>query len=279
MKLKDKLMLLSLKALPKNELSWFFGKIANIKVPSFVIKKFAKQFNINIDEAEKNITEYKTLNEFFTRKLKNGARIVDNSENIITSPSDGVISQFGNIEDTKLLQIKGKFYNLEKLLKDNNAEKFKNGSFITIYLSPQNYHRVHFCCDGNIEATKYIKGKLFPVNKLSVSNIDELFCINERVITYINNKKAGKIANIMVGATNVGSITLYYDDLKTNQAFQKGKHISYDIDEKNIKKGDMLGCFNFGSTVVMLFEKDKIEFTDIKHNQVVKMGEKIAKIK
>jgi phosphatidylserine decarboxylase len=280
-KMKEKMLLSALKVLPKNQISWVFGQLASIKFPKpmnqLLIKKFADHYKINLRELEKPISDYKSLNQFFTRKLRKNARPIDTSKDVITSPADGEVSQFGAIENGKLLQVKGKYFTLDSFLKDTEKSKlFNNGSFMTIYLSPQDYHRVHTPFHGELTSINYIKGKLFPVNKISTHSINELFSTNERVVFYLNDKKLGNYAVVMVGATNVGSISLSFDDFKTNKLIQKSKTI--EVTNLEFKKADELGVFNLGSTVVLLFENNKINFSDIKLNSKVKLGESIAKI-
>jgi len=281
-KLKEKMLLSALKILPKNQLSWTFGQLSSIKFPKpvnqLLIKKFADFYKINLRELEQPITYYKSLNHFFTRKLRKNARPFNKDKNIIVSPADGEVSQFGKIEAGKLLQVKGKYFTLASFLKDEKkAELFNNGDFLTIYLSPQDYHRVHTPYNGKLMSYNYIKGKLFPVNKLSVDNISELFSTNERVIFYFHDEILGNYALVMVGATNVGSISLSFDDFRTNQILQKTKKV--DAIGLNFNKIDELGVFNLGSTVILLFENNKINFSNIEHDLKIKLGDSIAKIK
>ena len=281
-KIKEKMLLSALKVLPKNQLSWTFGQLASVKFPKpinqLIIRKFADFYKINLRELEQPITAYESLNDFFTRKLRKNTRPFSDDKSIIVSPADGEISQFGEIKNGKLLQVKGKYFTLSSFLKDNEKSKiFKNGKFLTVYLSPQDYHRVHMPYAGKLMSYNYIKGKLFPVNKLSTDNISELFSINERVVFYFKDENLGNYAVIMVGATNVGSISLSFDDFKTNKLLQKPKKV--DVTELEFNKVDELGIFNLGSTVVLIFEDDKVEFSDIKVGLKIKLGNSIAKIK
>ena len=280
-KVNEKMLITALKVLPKNQLSWLFGQVASIKFPKpvneFLIKKFAEFYNINLRDLEYPITYYKSLNHFFTRTLRKNARPYDNSENTVVSPCDGEISEFGKIEDGKLLQVKGKYFTLKNFLKnDDKAREFNNGDFLTIYLSPSDYHRVHVPYDSELLSYEYIKGKLFPVNKLSTDNIPELFSTNERVIFYFKSKKFGNYALVMVGATNVGSISLSFDDFKTNKLLQKPKKV--EAIGLNFKKMDELGIFNLGSTVILLFQKDSVKFSDFKKEEKIKLGNTIANV-
>jgi len=223
MDIKTKMLISALKVLPKNQISWGFGKIASTKLPKpinkFVIKNFASLYKIDVSEAEFPIENYNSLNHFFTRRLKSDKRPIVKDKNLLASPADSKVSQFGKIEKDKLIQIKGKYYTLESFLKDKPySDRFYNGSFSTLYLSPQDYHRVHAPLDVEVVGYNYIKGKLFPVNSISVENIPELFSINERVVFKLRNSEIGEFALIMVGATNVGSISLSFEDLTTNNS-------------------------------------------------------------
>jgi phosphatidylserine decarboxylase len=146
-----------------------------------------------------------------------------------------------------------------------------------MYLSPQDYHRVHTPLDVEVDGYKYIKGKLFPVNAISVENINELFSINERVLFKLKNEQINEFALVMVGATNVGSISLSFDDLKTNKLIQKDIDKTYNK-KPHLKKGEELGIFHMGSTVIMLFQKDSIKFEKLFISKKMKMGEEVATI-
>ncbi len=277
---KEQIILSSLKILPQNYLSWLFGKVASIKWPTrvnqLILKKFCDHYQIDLSELDRSLDTFDSLQSFFTRTLKSDARPIDHSPDTIISPCDGVISQLGKIDHNRLIQVKGFHYTLENLLKDDrDSERFQNGSFCTIYLSPKNYHRVHSPRSGVIKEINYIKGKLFPVNTLSVNNIDQLFVINERVITYLEDPSFGSCAVIMVGATNVGSISLSFTDLVTNRLGIQGGKRSFN-EGININRGEELGCFQFGSTVVLLFEKDRVCLELLQNGAEIKMGAVIA---
>jgi phosphatidylserine decarboxylase len=190
--------LLILSALPKNLLSKLFGSFTYLRLPRFmmvpILKAFAKAYKINLSEAELNIKEYNSLNQFFTRSLKAGARIIDSAENAVVSPVDARITSFGDINDDTLIQAKGFDYSVKELL---GSEKyypfFENGKFITFYLSPQDYHRIHSPFYGKILGYYYAPGKLFPVNDAAVGGIRGLFPKNERLITFLQTEY-GKIA-------------------------------------------------------------------------------------
>ena len=246
-----------IRLLPKNLVSYWFGKLVSIELPNFLaqffVSSFASYYKINLNEAEKNIADYKSIQALFTRKLKNGVRPIQ--ANII-HPVDANISQFGDIKDHQLIQAKGKTYNLGQLLQDTDlANEFKNGYFICYYLCPTDYHRIHSPVSAKILQAKLIPGQLWPVNNWSVENIEELFCVNERVNVLLESE-FGKAVCVMVGATNVGSISLAFDPyIKSNQQNRTPQRKEYQ-EALNVKVGDELGCFNMGSTVVMVYDEN-----------------------
>lgn len=260
------ILLLSL--LPKNLISKMFGFFTYAKLPRFmmipILKAFAKMYKINVSEAELNIWEYHSLNEFFTRALKAGARIIDSDENAVVSPVDARVTSFGNINESTLIQAKGFDYSVRELLgSEKYSEFFENGKFITFYLSPQDYHRIHSPFYGKILGYYYAPGKLFPVNEAAVGNIKSLFPKNERLITFLQTEY-GKIAVVKVGASNVGKIRVTYDNkIVTNAWLRFPKEQEYNNVNIYIDKGSELGRFEMGSTVILVFEKDTFEIQNL----------------
>jgi phosphatidylserine decarboxylase len=266
-----------LKFIPKNHLSYLVGRFARISRPKvfirFCIRIFSRYYSINVDEAKKPLGDYCSLAEFFTRDLKPGVREIGPG---IVSPVDGVISNYGELVGDNILQVKGKTYSVHDLLQHQETSTyFVGGYFITFYLAPPDYHHIHSPVDGSITEMCYIPGKLWPVNSWSVNNITNLFSINERIVTVIDSS-LGKVAIVKVGATNVGSITLSYDDVVSNSRpslFTKkieGQHKLYSPPIK-IGRGMRIGTFNMGSSVVMLFEAGKFKPKNISLG-VVKYG-------
>lgn len=264
--------------LPKNFLSYVFGRIAQIRWPSFVMLPilflFAKFYKIDLYEAEYDLSEYKSLNDFFTRRLKKGIRPIEEG---IVHPADSLITQFGRIKDGSLIQAKGKNYSLEEFLGDSKwlSEKYQDGFFVTYYLCPTDYHRVHAPTDGLVVEVNAIPGALWPVNAWSVQNINNLFAINERVIVTMGTTH-GFCSLVMVGATNVGQMTLRFDrEIRTNQFWNRKsilKKYSYPI---TLKKGQEVGTFHMGSTVVMLYEKRFFQELNITLQKKVRLGEEL----
>ena len=253
------------------------GCFANSKFSRPFIPAFAKRYKIDLNEAEKKISDYPTLNAFFTRHLKPGLRPLFDADNAmsICSPVDGTIAQMGPIVNGTLIQAKGLDYQLEELIGDKaEAAAFQDGYFMTIYLAPTDYHRMHHYLDGSITGLRVIPGRLFPVNVLSVNNVKNLFPINERITTYLDNKKGQKSAIVKVGATIVGKIKLAYHDAESN----KGMALAQKFDKPiEVKKADEMGYFAMGSTVVMVYEKDSYQINpELKAGDQVKLGENLG---
>lgn len=178
-------------------------------VTHFIIKLFAKVYNVNFTEAEKSSpSDYKSFNEFFIRPLKMGARPIVSGENVLCLPADGRVSEVGRIEDNRLIQAKGHHFTLETLLANDVelAEKFKDGDFITTYLSPRDYHRVHMPCDGILRKMIYVPGELFSVNPFLAEHVPNLFARNERLICVFETE-FGTMVQILVGATITASMS------------------------------------------------------------------------
>jgi phosphatidylserine decarboxylase len=268
--------------LPKNLLSYVFGVLAAIPWPFFLrepfIYFFAKFYKIDLYEADRDIPQYKSLNDFFTRKLKQGIRPIEDG---VIHPADSTISQAGRIQEGTLIQAKGKSYFLKDFLGKSSwlYDRFEDGYFVTYYLCPTDYHRVHSPVDGYIIEVNYIPGQLWPVNSWSVDNIDQLFSINERVVVTIETPK-GFCSLVMVGATNVGQITLSFDPgVRTNRFWSRKPIFKKYTTPISIKKGDEVGIFHLGSTVVMVYEKTFFSELKIQTPQKVRLGERLDQLK
>lgn len=246
--------------LPKKFLSLWIGQIVRIKYPGFfgrfVVNCFAKYYRINMDEAEKNLNEYPSIEALFTRKLKPGIRTI--ADTFLVHPADSAISSFGSITQGRCVQAKGKTYSVVDLIGGDQvwADRFKEGVFATYYLCPTDYHRVHSAVSGDVVKSSHIPGNLWPVNEWSVGTIDDLFAVNERTVTFMETEKGG-VASVLVGATNVGQISLSYDErIRTNQSGQSNSIQDYPYEKPiTLNKGEELGIFHMGSTVVLLLEK------------------------
>ncbi|MED0737692.1 archaetidylserine decarboxylase [Aneurinibacillus thermoaerophilus] len=265
--------------LPQNTLSRLAGRLGRSRLSKYFIKPYISIFNINTEEIEKPVAEYPHLTAFFTRKLKAGTRPVCPLPEAIVSPVDGKVAQFGPIHQGTLIQAKNINYTVKQLLgcSEETAAKYEGGTFLTIYLSPRDYHRIHMPLDGRLTKLTYIPGRLFPVNSIGVYHVPGLFTKNERLITYASTS-AGEIAIVKVGAFIVGSVKVAYGEHATN--VKNGQMYSKRLNDGPVyKKGEEVGLFEFGSTVILLFKKDKIALNErIRGGTFLRYGEQIGTI-
>ncbi len=262
--------------LPHHALTYLIGSFMKFEFSKYAIKAYARIYGIDTSNIEKSIHEFRNLNEFFTRKLKRHTRQVDRHIDSFVSPADGMVTQIGQIVNGTLIQAKGDSYTVEGLLNDQEkALAFQNGSFMTIYLSPKDYHRIHAPIDGSITEYSYIPGRLYPVNKLGVSSIKGIFTKNERVATYLNTG-SGQVAIVKIGALIVGSVQLAYQ--QEVERSHKGKPIKKVLKSMlPIDKADEIGHFEFGSTVILLFEENQITLeSSLKPGAAIKMGQTLG---
>ncbi|PMJ91171.1 archaetidylserine decarboxylase [Vibrio sp. 10N.261.55.A7] len=256
--------------LPKHALTRLVGKLASARLGSVstaIIRGFIKQYKVNMDEAlHSDPKHFSTFNDFFVRELKEGIRPIAEGESVITHPADACVSQFGPIVDGKLIQAKGHDYTAVELLGGDSAlaDEFTDGDFATLYLSPSDYHRVHMPCNGVLRQMIYVPGDLYSVNPLTAENIPNLFARNERVVC-IFDTEFGPMAQILVGATIVGSIELTWAGTVTPPRGNTVYRWSYPSEGNKavvLKKGEEMGRFKLGSTVINLFAQNKVSFDD-----------------
>jgi phosphatidylserine decarboxylase len=263
--------------LPTKTFSSLWGRCTRSAFSRRFVRLFARVFGIDGSENELGLDEYPTLNAFFTRKLKPGARPVDSSPGAILSPVDGRVSEIGIAENNQLLQVKGCHFSLEELLHDDLAAKcFASGHYATLYLSPRDYHRFHAPMDLSIQNVRHIPGRLYPVNAPCVRWVRKLYTKNERVVLYADSQ-AGKVAMVFVGAHCVGSIRLGFFEPPAGFCRKGSQTVSFSKPIV-VNRGEELGMFEMGSTVVVLFEKGKVQLDSIGHNEKIKMGQRIGKI-
>ena len=254
-----------LRYVPKNRLSRTAGRLVHARLPRPIARRlvrwFARTYQIDVGAASLPIEEYPSIGHFFIRDLREGLRPIEGD---FVSPVDGVLRNYGPVTDGRLEQIKGKTYTVGSFLGDREyAARFENGAFFNLYLSPQDYHHVHSPVSGTIVRSVHIPGMLWPVNDWSLENIDELFSVNERVVTYIQSSY-GLVAVVMIGATNVGKMSVVYDTFISNAATVM-ETVSRDYDPgKPIQAGDRLGTFHMGSSVVMLFEPGRVDLDRVR---------------
>jgi phosphatidylserine decarboxylase len=240
--------------LPKRALSRAWGWVERWQRPRWLVrwalKTFASYYRIDLFEAEKDLFDYRSLNDFFTRKLKSEVRPIQSDQ---VHPVDGVLTVSEKIVDGSLLQAKGWTYSLNELL-GGGADLYEGGRFFTYYLCPTDYHRVHMPFDGEIRRIKHVVGRLWPVNGWSVSHVKGLFCQNERLIFEMETSW-GQAALVMVGATNVGRMRVSFDEsIQTNLRGASYGEIFERVYEpsRSLRVGDEIGVFEMGSTVILI---------------------------
>ncbi|MDH4125879.1 MAG: archaetidylserine decarboxylase [Gammaproteobacteria bacterium] len=258
------------------------ARIRHVAIKNFLITRFVRLFDIDTGDIKLVLpNDFATFNDFFIRELREGARPVDASSAAIVSPADGTISQAGHLRGGALLQAKGIEYSLDDLFASNidDARVFDNGCFATIYLAPYNYHRVHAPLAAELVSASYVPGELFSVNVATAANIRGLFRRNERLILNFLTQH-GPAALIFVGALNVGSIsTPWTGELRPRHA---GGIETIDLGSEKIlvHKGDLLGWFNMGSTVILLLPGELCEWrAGLCAGATVRMGEAIGTLR
>lgn len=263
-------------------LAGYFSNLESPLIKGLLIKLFCYFYKPDLTESiESDTNKYNSFNEFFTRKLKSGSRPINPDVNIITSPVDGTVVQLGNIVKETLIQAKGITYSVSDLIKDKSlAKTFKEGFFITIYLAPTNYHRIHSPFGGTIEKTKYLEGNLYSVNAKSTQKIKSLYSNNERTFCYIKSDNF-YYGLVSVGAAMVGSIVPFWntETKPTKRSLIGMWNEGPENDIKAVNKGQELGYFQMGSTVILLFpsgiEADK---NFLYESKAVKFGEELINL-
>ncbi|MCG2838621.1 archaetidylserine decarboxylase [Photobacterium sp. WH77] len=272
---------------PKHALTRLAGKLADLKggfVTTAVIRWFINRYKVDMAEARnEDPASYATFNDFFVRELKDDARPLNDEAEVFCHPADACVSQLGPIEKGQLIQAKGHYYDAVELLGGDQAlaEEFADGSFATLYLSPRDYHRVHMPCDGTLRQMIYVPGDLFSVNPLTAENVPNLFARNERVVC-IFDTEFGPVAQVLVGATIVGSIETVWSGTITPPRGPVVRRWDYPTDGEQavtLKKGQEMGRFKLGSTVINLFPKEMVTFADnLAPNVATRMGEAYARL-
>jgi phosphatidylserine decarboxylase len=256
-----------------------FGRLAALTHPRWLIAKairrFIRMYSIDTSEVEKPVEEYPSLSAFFIRRLKPEARPISSDPTEIVSPVDGLVMTEGKLtESMEALQIKGRSYELQKLVPENmDLSSYKDGRYMQLYLSPRDYHRIHFPFESRISRATYRKGHLLPVNSFSLSHFRNVFPENERVILELeHNSQTALMA--LVGALNVGRIGLSFSNFETNQGKRNDREIPLNRDHG--EKGDELGWFMMGSTVLLFFPANVFD-PSIQSGATVRVGQPIGK--
>jgi phosphatidylserine decarboxylase len=285
-KILEKLFILLQYILPHHLLSRLMHWLARNEwrpLKELLINQAIKLYDVDMSIAsEQDPYRYNSFNHFFTRQLQPQARPIARARSAVASPVDGVVSQTGAIEDGNIFQAKGHYYSLVELLGGDAdlASEFTDGSFTTIYLSPKDYHRIHIPLAGTLKKMLHVPGRLFSVSPATTRAIPNLFSRNERVVS-IFDTTAGPMAVIMVGAIFVASMDTVWAGTVTPshqrvQTWEYGKPSAATV---RLKKGEEMGRFNMGSTVIVLFGRDAVKWTDeMQPDSSLKMGQKIATI-
>ena len=278
----DKIFIIFQHILPQHLLSRLTGFLADLHHPAWlkdwVIGQFSRHFEVDMEEArEPDLRAYGSFNEFFTRPLREGARPLAAAD--IVCPADGVISQLGAIKEGLLLQAKGRYFTVEELFGGDaeRAAQFSGGQFATIYLSPRDYHRVHMPVPGRLTRTTYIPGQLFSVNGVTAENVDRLFARNERLVCYFDTE-LGPVVMVLVGAMVVAGIETVWSG---RVAPPPRKPVSTDYvslpPSVELEKGEEMGRFVLGSTVILLFPQDSMAWDErYTAGAMTRMGEALG---
>jgi phosphatidylserine decarboxylase len=269
----------SLYALPHHAISRVVYKLTRIEssLVTPAIKAFSKSFGVNLDDAKNpDPSSYSSFNAFFTREIKEELRPI--ADSLVVSPVDGTVSQSGPVKDGRIFQAKGQDYTVQELLacSDEEAKLFEKGQFATIYLSPKDYHRMHMPFKGDLKQQVHIPGRLFSVAPHTVKTVPRIFARNERVVANFDTEY-GRLAMVLVGAINVAAIETVWDGLVTPP---KGKTITrkeYTSGEVVLDKGQEMGRFNMGSTVILVLESSNPELSaELVEGLPLKMGQAIT---
>lgn len=272
--------------LPTHALSRVVHAATRSRTPwfkDFLINRFMHRFRVDLGEAlEPDARRYASFNAFFTRALREGVRSVTTEPGALACPVDGIVYQAGRIDGTRIFQAKGQDFSLVELLggKPSEAAPFHDGAFATMYLAPHDYHRIHLPLDGVLKSMTHVPGRLFSVNPPTVRRMPRVFARNERIVCRFDTE-AGPLAVVLVGALFVGSIETVWAGEVTPPGGHDVRRWTYDGDTaRPFLRGDEIGRFNMGSTVILLFGRDRVQWHERLRAQTrVRMGERIGMIR
>ncbi|MES0874477.1 archaetidylserine decarboxylase [Sinimarinibacterium thermocellulolyticum] len=281
--LADRLFALLQLCLPTRWLSLLVHRIANIRHTAFknaLIRLFLRGYPVDLSESESPVAEnYASFNHFFTRALRPGARPLPEAQDAFVSPVDGTISQLGEIRDGRVFQAKGHEYTVLELLAgdEDAARRFAHGRFCTIYLAPYNYHRIHMPIDGRLRRWSYVPGRLFSVNAATARAMPRLFARNER-LNAVFDTPAGDVAVSMIGALFVGSLETVWAGCVTPPHARGEPQFYETMNPVRLGRGEELGRFNMGSTVILLTEPGAVDWSPrLAAGSTVRMGEALGR--
>jgi phosphatidylserine decarboxylase len=279
--MRDRLFISALRLLPKNALSRAAGAVTRWHAPVplrlAMMKAFARRYGIDLSECP-DLEVYRTFGEFFARPLRPGLRPIATGDRVAVSPVDGVVSEAEVATAGRLVQAKGIEYSAAALLADDAlARALEGGAYVTLYLSPRDYHRIHFPLGGRILGWRYVPGMLWPVNPASVRTVPGLFTANERLVTVLETP-AGRCAVVAVGATVVGRVRAFYDPTVPHTNVRGAGPSRRDYETPiPVEKGQELGAFEMGSTVIVLFEPGRMRLDpSVAPGACLRVGERIG---
>lgn len=279
--MSDRLKILVQHLLPKQGLTALAGRVAGGRhgaVTTRLIRWFIGKYGVDMTEAaDPDIAGYKSFNDFFCRPLRDGARPLAQAD--FVCPVDGAISQFGAIDDHRILQAKGHHFTTTELVGGDAslAAHFRHGSFANLYLSPKDYHRLHMPCDGRLTRMIYVPGSLYSVNPTTARGVPNLFARNERVVCVFESSEHGPFVMVLVGATIVGSMATVWHGVVNPKRTGRLSEWRYEDEAIVLNKGAEMGRFLLGSTIVMLFPPDTIAFNpDWAPERPVRLGERMG---
>ncbi len=277
-----RLKLILLWIAPKSFISLLVGWAARLTGPKFLvqaaIRLWVRVFDVDLSDVIIPPEGFRSLNEFFARPLKEGARTIEGGDSDVACPVDGRLAAMGRINKGAMIQAKGLYYTLEALLADRDAAAaFDGGFFMTLYLSPRDYHHIHAPLSGTVSGYVHCPGTLFPVNDFGTNNIKGLLTRNERIVTSLETDW-GRAAVVKVGAMCVGGVRLAYDDGGVRLRPRTARRFQYGL-QPSLERGSKLGCFEMGSTVVLIFEPGRFEPAgDLEPGLKVRVGRILGKM-
>lgn len=265
---------------PKSAFSRMMGLLASISWPGLVLRTvisvYVRVYRIDMSAFVVPDGGFRCFNEFFTRPLREGARPVDADDSAIVSPVDGTVVECGRVREGRLIQAKGRLFELRDLLADDPAwASYDGGLFLTLYLSPRDYHRIHTPYEGRVTRFRYVPGELWTVSPAGFHGVPGLFARNERLISFLETT-LGELAVVKVGATVVGKIRVVYHDAESNLRGAQARAVTLP-QPAHLAKGAELGRFELGSTVILLLPPGAAELLPLQPGDEVRMGETIAR--
>ena len=272
--MNDALIVSLLSIVPKSLGSKLQGVVGRSGLSRHIIRWYADRYGVNTDEMVDTLDDYPSLQEFFVRPLKPGLRPIDPGVDSLVSPADSRVYAFGQVQDDgHLPPDAGLDFDVVKLV--GGDPRYKGGQFAVLYLSPKDYHRVHHPVDGHVTRWHYLPGNFWPVFEAATKEIEGLFAVNERLTVFVDTQSAGRVAVVLVAAYGVGRMTCEHCDVVTNT---DGQERSEDLSiPQPAQRGQELGRFNLGSTVILVTEPGALEW-ELTRDDDVKVGQRIARI-